>query len=999
MQKYKIHSYKCHGRRLAPDVIDVIVFACVLAIFGVVQMPLLVEGSDFAGEDGWSLLRLSDSTCNVEDGSTGANRGSALRCHAGGYLASKLMGRFNRYHLRVNMSSGAGGGEVRTGRFNLGLHSRRPGSESLLIKMLNSTAQRCTDHQYCTLQTWWEKFSPRVEFVRDVARMQYLLTPVGPPIPLYDMAFNESIDWTQMRATDFWNQTVSQAFPGYTSVADLLDCDTDFVMQPFLQPNKNPYECLELGNSSYPANITTVPPFTATAVLPIKCARLPLPQTLLTDLLSDVGAHELRTAYDLLKQFETDGTLPGTVGFLQPFTQLTQQWTKYGDVWQYLKSRHLRHYALASPPCSSRLDPNSILLSHYYKIGSACQLYQVAPRPSWILRLNVTMYFDRDQVHPAVAQLARGAPTLATEVEVQMSWWIIWDGDSVTVHPEADYSQRPVANIVQRFLSVSIGRVVQMDDSKHRRAGPSSRPGYVMACGSQLDSAQGIAQNPWEQTPWMSKPDKGWYFPVPSPGFLRTGWTDNQWNDSPQAAALAGYRPGPFYWVDPSAVLQYFGAECGKVGAVGPCTGGSSSIDNPYGPLYAFRALNEYSRNLTQYNGQPFSSLSYRSPYLPPLDPQWGNDLKPRAWLAAHTDANIPLSLMVEPAADLTTELALEAVIHMSERLANPRQFPLHRISSGNSTTTLPLRNIYQQTLNTSLSSCLIQWYNLTHAYAQDKGNLSRFLEDVKLPPPGQPIGSIHPHFCFPPDYNLPPSSRQPKSYIQTWTCESSQDFPFNQNGSMPAPPFVFRQFSDADSLAYTANWDSPTRCNASQPRIIYPSEANGTALQEWFTGVARAAYTSGAVRFPVARCRVQLTDPEAHPNIALFRDAAPLKMSRLPARFQETVLPTLETTVLCFIDVAIDTGKLVAGIPPDTFQQYQQALAKGENLLDGCNPVHEDCGLANSYETIVWVMGGGLVVLSIIVLILIIYIAARECARKRDAAKLTPPPPGTGPI
>lgn len=867
---------------------------------------------------GWHGIRLPDAGCT--------NTGS-MRCHAGGYQNSKLQGLFNRYQFLFNLHSGATALPESTGRFSLGLHSHDPLGSPLLIKMLNETGQVCTDANYCTLQTWWEKVSPRVHMVVDTARLLYTLTPSGDPFPYYDMPFNESVSQDQLNGASYWDQTVSAAYQGYTSVADLLDCDTPIIVEPFLVPilDVTSEECEALTNNDgippWMFNTTNVLPFNATSMLPMSCARLPLPSYLYDDLVSNVGAHDLRTAYDLLyQQQEIPGGLPGTQEFLTPSTQLTHPWQGYLATYQYAGKAQQRHKALATPPCSTGTNPDTLDLSHYYKIGPWCQLYQVSTAPQWLFRVNITLTFDRTQVHPAMAQLVGGQT--GADYEVQMSWWLRWDGNTITVDFEGDVKQNPVINILRHFIDMRLANLIQLDDSKHRFPGPTMS-GYIVACGSQLDSALGLAINPWTQTPWLSKPSQEWYFPVPSPGFLRTGWTDNQWNNETDARLLAPYRPGMWYWVNNTAALTEFGPACGQVGARGPCPNDSSSLDNPYGPLYAFERLNEFSRNTVHYDDFPQSSLTDHSPYLPPLANAWFNELKPRSWVAAHNSINIPLSLVVEPTSDLLTELFAEFSVHVSDRLANPRQFPLHRRSASNSTSQLPLRNIYRQNLNTTVSQCLIQWYNLSHAFTQDHGNLTSFIQNLQPPSPGTVVGAIHAHFCDPEGLQLPASQRQPRRYIETWVCGPP-------TGSDVEPPLIFRAGSPGDALFTAASWDARDRCKASEPRMLFSNNAaNATAAHLWWKNIAQTAQDQRLVRFEVARCRVQLTDPDADPQVALFPDAdsdSQEMPARLPSQYRQ-VAETLENTISCFIQVAVDEAALIAKANGDTVAAAHEAL------------------------------------------------------------------------
>ena len=346
----------------------------------------------------WHGLRLPDEQC--------LNQGR-LRCHAGGYQNSKLQGQYNRYDMRVNLVSGATAGPESTGHFSLSLHSHLPNNQSLVLRMDNDTSQLCTDERYCTLQTWWQKYSPKIHMTRDVARMIYPLTAVGDSFPFYDMTYNETVDMGQLYGAGWWNETIAAAYQGYSSVADLLDCDQPVDVQPFLQRiygTDNPYVCDALQSSNPDTyNASQEIPFHATSMLPLDCARVALPEVLYDDLVSDIGAHDLRTAYDLLYQQQHGGGLPGTVDFIRPAAQLTALWQKFEAVWQFAARGQHRHLARAFPPCSSGSNPDTLILSHYYKIGPLCQLYRVATRPQWIVRFNITLSYDSTQVKPAFA--------------------------------------------------------------------------------------------------------------------------------------------------------------------------------------------------------------------------------------------------------------------------------------------------------------------------------------------------------------------------------------------------------------------------------------------------------------------------------------------------------------------------------------------------------------------------------------------------------------------
>lgn len=937
------------------------------------------------GECKWHARRLADDQCT--------NIGP-LYCHTGGFQNSKLQGQYNRYHMRFDMTSGKGATPDSTGRFSLGLHSNNPAREALLLHMLDNVTQQCTDKKYCTLQTWWGNHSPRLHVVRDVARMQYELTPVGQPFPFYDMSYNESVTLTQLYGAFWWNQTVASAYAGYTSVDDLVDCDQPIEVKPYVDPDRTiefGEACTALQSSDPPNYNVSMPlPFLATGLLPLQCSRVPLPQLLLTDLLSDIGAHDLRTAYDLLEQYLGGGGLPGTVGFLRPNVQLTDVWQKYGAAWQFLEKMHQQHRATAIPPCSSGPNPTTLLLAHYYKVGPRCQLYRVAQNPGWVVRLNMTVTFSANQTRPSFAQpVPESGPD--GDWHVQMSWWVTWDGTSVSIQPESDYGQNPVTNLLRHFFSVNLARVIQLDDSKHRWTGPPLN-GYVVACGSQLDSAQGVAQNIWEQPPWGPKPNDGWFFPVPSPGFLRTGWTNNQWNNATQAALLSAFRPGAFYWVDPQAALTEFGPACGQVGAVGPCTNGYSySTDNAYGPMRAFSSLSEYSRNATQYADYPFSTLRYRTPYLPPLAAVWGEDFRPRGWLAGHSAANIPLSLMVEPSENLLAEsLVSEFVLYMSDRLANPREHPLHRRSATNSTTQHPVRNIYRQVMNESLSTCIIQWYNLTHAYQLNRLNFSGFAESLAHPPPAnQVIGAVHAHFCDPTEYNVPPNVRSPRRYLQRWTCYPARAGLPNGGDDAPMPPLRFLSPDNFEARV----WNDPGRCKRAEPQFIYPDNQNATYALAWWKQVAQTAASMHLNNFEVARCSVQLTDPDADPHVSLFPDnftesrLGPGDDPRLPSHF---VRDTALNTVSCFIQVAVDAAAFTANLNADKVAALRK---KADNVH--CNPFKENCGKKNAAATAFVAIIVGAAVLVAIALGLLIACIVQTCklSKTKKASRAQSPP------
>lgn len=887
---------------------------------------LILSTSLVAGE--WHARRLPDTDC--------LNTGP-LRCHAAGYPASKLQGRFNRYELRFNMSSGATGAAEHTGRFSLGLHSQDPNNDALLVRMLNDTAQQCTDPLYCTLQTWWEKNSPKVRVSRDTARLMYPLTPIGDPFPFYDMVYNETVEMDQLYgAGGWWNETVALAFQGYSSVADLQDCDTPFDVHPVMRPViGQPTEdmCSELVNDNITAGDV---PFTATGMLPLDCARLPLPDYLYNDVSSDIGAHPLRTAFDLMLQQEQLGGLPGTVGFLRPSAQLTSPWQKYASLYGFMARAKVRHRARAYPPCSSGPNPDTLVLSHFYQLGPECQLFRVAPTAQWLWRANITVTFQPGEVHPAMATVV---DPQTGEYAVQGSWWLRWDGQSVSVQPEGNFLPQPIGNVLRHFVDLAVSRLIQLDDSKHRATlGAPSLNGAVVVCGSQLDSAWGVAQNPWAQTPWLRKPAAQWYMPVPSPRFLRTGWTDDQWNSPRSAAELAAYRPGPFYWVPPEVLASQFGPACGQVGATGPCPDGSSSIDNDWGPIHAFERLDDFGQDASINAGMPESMLTDHPAQLPPLATAWGNDLNPRAWVAAHTTSNIPLSLFVEPASELLNEAVTEMQVHLSDRLANPRTFPRHRRSATNSTSGLPLRNIYQQVLNQEASQCTLNWYNLSLAFSQNRGDLSGFLQNVVPPPSGMAVGSLHSQWCNPDGFHLPPNQRSVRQYLETWTCRTSEDD--------SSPPLQFRSsLGDAHAVFNASGWQSPTGCADSQSRVFYPVNTNYNAAKAWWRSLAQKVQDTGWVRFEALRCTVQLTDPEASPQIGLFpTEQEPEHDPRLPARFLPVSLPS--NTLRCFLQV---------GLPQLPSKEALKELAKAHEslstkllLFENCNPFVEDCELMN---------------------------------------------------
>lgn len=939
----------------------------------------------------WHARRLPDRGCLNSDG---------LRCHNGGFGNSKLQGSFVQYEMIFDLDSGPLAEPATTGRISLSLHSHDPQREPLLVRMLNGTAQRCTDLKYCTVQTWWKKYSPKVHVTRDVARLMYPLTPVGKPFPYYDMTYNESISMDQLYGSSWWNATVQSGYAGYTSVADLQDCDVPIDVVPSLQLTQDAVDevqevCAAL-QSPNPLSYSTSYelPFLATALLPLTCARVPLPDGLYNDLISDVGAHDLRTAYDLQEQEETGGGLPGTLEFLRPAQQLTGLWSKYEAVWQYLAQAQRLHRARFFPPCTTGPNPDTAILSHYYKHGPVCQLYQVAVEPQWLFRTNITLTFNADEVKPAMAQPVPG--TGGTEYQVQMSWWLLWDGKTVTVQPEGDYSQAPIASSLRHFMKVGEARIIQLDDSKHHNVGPR-QSGYIVLCGAQLDSALGVATNPWTQPPWFSKPSDGWYQPVPAPGFLRTGWTDDQWNNQTQADELAPFRPGMWYTVPTDAALTQFGSQCGQVGATGPCPTQSSSLENTYGPIYAFGQLDAFSQNVTQYNGYPNTSLQWQPPYLPPLARGWTDQRRPQAWVAAHTSSNIPLSLLVEPTIQMLEDTRAEFRLHISERLSNPRQHPLHRRSAGNSTTELPLRNVYKQTLNTTLSQCIIQWYNLSHAYAQNDGNLTQFISTLKPPSADQLIGAIHAHFCDPPGYRVSPSLRQPSQYAETWVCEA----PPNATGTLAAPPpLIFRAGSPADSLFNASLWDSPTPCRQSRARLMYSHQQNQAAATAWWRAIAQYVQNTGAVRFEIARCRVQLTDPVAEPNVALFpansTDGLAARLDpRIPVRFlpNATELALVANTVSCFIQIVVDEAAFIAGLDPKTVAEARELLEFRHAPLWHCMPFTDgDCGFGNAYMIMMIVLFVWAAVATLALLGMFIYCMV-ECCQKSKRR----PPPSTG--
>jgi hypothetical protein len=801
--------------------------------------------------------------------------------------------------------------------------------------------------------------------------MQYPLTPIGRPFGFYDLILNETLLLDQYLLTTFWNQTVMDAYgmdnvPG--GVFDVPNCATPFVFRPSLPPKYFPDECRELINGTFPSglNASVVLPFNVTTLLPFNCARIPMPSLLLSDILSDVGAHNLRTAWNLLSQYNSTfgGGLPGTVGYLKPFTQLTGLQEKYAAIWKFVQSTNFQPTARFFPPCNG----SSPAITHYQKVGPSCQLYKLQTVPQWIFRVNLTLNFSAGELHP---EWASQYPGVDGTYYIRSSWWLIWNGRTVVVQPEADYGNHPLKKTLEKFIQLKAVKIIHRDDSLYRRVGPRVS-GSVVVCGQQLTGATNILRNPWLSSQWQAKPQLQWYYPVPSPTFLRTGWTNDQWNEGSQAEITARNFPGIFYWVPDHALSNFSEAECGKVGSVGPCNYQSYSLDNQWGPLYAFYNMSGYARDLTKRQQYPYSSLRPgRSPYLPPLQPIWGDDLYPRAWIASHPDAEINLGMMVKPAGILRDKVsqALKAslMIQVSDRIVNPRVFPLHRRSATDGSAILPVQQIYRQIQNTNATQCLINWYQLSHAW--QNGSLGHVINSTNVtgffPPAGTILGGLNNGYCDPDNYTLPSSVSGLRRYVETWVCHNMPGMNIGGNKQIE---FVATQ------------WNDTGKCNSSPTKLLV-SHLSDQDAKQWWRNLAIYVYQNNITQMKLGTCYPQLHDPLADPGVVLFRSVPPhynrtvnvSHVANTPNILDDPFLPAID----CILEVGLAGAGLVAGLSQETVDEVYSFH---------CNPFTSggDCG----WFSAVWILFIVLVVLvGIAVLGLLIYFIVL-CAKKSKAKK-----------
>jgi len=163
---------------------------------------------------------------------------------------------------------------------------------------------------------------------------------------------------------------------------------------------------------------------------------------------------------------------------------------------------------------------------------------------------------------------------------------------------------------------------------------------------------------------------------------------------------------------------------------------------------------------------------------------------------------------------------------------------------------------------------------------------------------------------------------------------------------------------------------------------------------------VAQAAASLHLNRFEVARCSVQLSDPDADPHVSLFPDnftesrlgrwSNATGDPRLPSHF---VRETAINTVACFIQVAVDSAAFVSGI---NASEVAEIRARAANV--DCDPFKEDCGLKNAAATaLVATIVAGCILLAIALALLIACIV-QSCKLKsarKAAATRSPDQPG----